>query len=142
MPSKLHMTVPKKFRRNSQIPEILVLHRADLNEGDVQDAHGVKVTRPLRTILDVLETGRVDKTQIGQAIEAALRRGLIRKQQIDSLPHDKAARFVSRTRGTTVVTDEAREYKTAGAFRAALEARLQSRAHDDRPPAVAQAGRL
>jgi hypothetical protein len=83
------MTVPKKFRRNSQIPEILVLHRADLNEGDVQDTHGVKVTRPLRTILDVLETGRVDKTQIGQAIEEALRRGLIRKQQIDSLPHDK-----------------------------------------------------
>jgi hypothetical protein len=67
----------------------VVLHRADLNEGDVQDAHGVKVTRPLRTILDVLETGLVDKTQIGQAIEEALRRGLIRKQQIDSLPHDK-----------------------------------------------------
>src|SRR5207245_11658075 len=61
MPSKLRMTVPKKFRRNSQIPEILVPHRADLNEGDVQDAHGVKVTRPLRTILDLLETGRVDK---------------------------------------------------------------------------------
>jgi hypothetical protein len=30
------------------------------------------------------------------------------------------------------VTDEAREYKTAGAFRAALETRLQSRAHDER----------
>jgi len=55
----------------------------------VQDAHGVKVTRPLRTILDLLETGRVDKRHIGQAIEEALRRGLISKQQIDSLPHDK-----------------------------------------------------
>ena len=30
------------------------------------------------------------------------------------------------------MTDEAIEYKTAGAFRAALEARLQSRAHDER----------
>ena len=29
------------------------------------------------------------------------------------------------------MTDEAREYKTAGAFRAALEAKLQSRAHDE-----------
>jgi len=28
MPSKLHMTVPREFRRNSRIPEILVLHRA------------------------------------------------------------------------------------------------------------------
>ena len=89
MPSKLHMTVPKHFRRNSLIPQILMLHRANLNEGDVQDAHGVKVNRPLRTILDLLETGRVDKSQIGQAIDEALRRGLISKQQIDSLPHDK-----------------------------------------------------
>jgi predicted transcriptional regulator of viral defense system len=89
MPSKLHMTVPKHFRRNSLIPEILVLHRANLNEGDVQDAHGVKVTRPLRTILDLLETGRVDKNQIGQAIDEALRRGLISKKQIDSLPHNE-----------------------------------------------------
>ena len=30
MPSKLHMTVPKHFRRNSRIPEVLILHRADL----------------------------------------------------------------------------------------------------------------
>ena len=71
------------------MPEILVLHRANLNEGDVQDAHGVKVTRPLRTILDLLETGRADKSQIGQAIDEALRRGLISKKQIDSLPHNE-----------------------------------------------------
>jgi len=55
----------------------------------ITSAHGVKVTRPLRTILDLLETGRVDKRHIGQAIEEALRRGLISKQQIDSQPHDK-----------------------------------------------------
>jgi predicted transcriptional regulator of viral defense system len=28
-PSKLHMTVPMDFRRNSEIPGILVLHFAD-----------------------------------------------------------------------------------------------------------------
>jgi len=28
MPSKLHMTVPREFRRNSKIPEILVIHHA------------------------------------------------------------------------------------------------------------------
>jgi hypothetical protein len=33
MTSKLHMTVPKHFRRNSLIPEVLLLHRADLGEG-------------------------------------------------------------------------------------------------------------
>ena len=89
MPSKLHMTVPKHFRRNSRIPEILVLHKADLSEGDVQDMHGVRVTRPLRTIVDLLESGHVDRTLIGQAIDQALRRGLISKKQIEALPHNE-----------------------------------------------------
>ena len=31
MRSKLHMTVPKQFRRNSKIPEIVVLHHAHLD---------------------------------------------------------------------------------------------------------------
>ena len=89
MPSKLHMTVPKHFRRNSRIPEILVLHKADLSEGDVQDMHGVRVTRPLRTIVDLLESGHVDRALIGQAIDQALRRGLISKKQIEALPHNE-----------------------------------------------------
>ncbi len=89
MPSKLHMTVPKHFRRNSRIPEILVLHRANLSDGDIQDMHGVRATRPLRTILDLLQTGHVDRNLIRQAVDEAMRRGLISKNQIDSLPHDK-----------------------------------------------------
>jgi predicted transcriptional regulator of viral defense system len=89
MPSRLHMTVPKHFRRNSRIPEILLLHRADLGEGDVQEMYGMRVTRPLRTILDVLQAGRVDRTLVRQAIDDAMRRGLVSRKQIDSLPHDK-----------------------------------------------------
>jgi predicted transcriptional regulator of viral defense system len=89
MPSKLHMTIPKHFRRNSSIPRILVLHRADLAEGDLQEMHGMQVTRPLRTILDLLQTGHVDLNLIRQAIAEAMRRGLISKKQVDALPHDK-----------------------------------------------------
>jgi predicted transcriptional regulator of viral defense system len=89
MPSKLHMTVPKRFRRNSRIPEILVLHKAELNDGDIQDMHGVRVTRPLRTILDLLESGHVERKLIRQAIDEAMRRGLISKKQLEALPHDK-----------------------------------------------------
>jgi predicted transcriptional regulator of viral defense system len=61
MPSKLHMTVPKNFRRNSTIPQILILHRADVDKSDVQDVSGVRVTRPLRTIIDLLRTKQVDE---------------------------------------------------------------------------------
>jgi predicted transcriptional regulator of viral defense system len=89
MPSKLHMTVPKHFRRNSRIPEVLVLHRADLAEGDVQEMHGMRVTRALRTILDLLQAGQVDRSLVRQAIDEAMRRGLVSRKQIDSLPHDK-----------------------------------------------------
>jgi predicted transcriptional regulator of viral defense system len=89
MPSKLHMTVPKRFRRNSRIPEVLLVHRADLAEGDVQEMYGMRVTRPLRTILDLLQTGRVDRTLVRQAIDEAMQRGLVSRKQIDSLPHDK-----------------------------------------------------
>src|SRR5882757_2828977 len=74
-PAKLQMTVPTDFRRNSEIPGVLVLHYADLPEIDVQAAHGFKFTRPLRTILDLIEAGTVERTFIRQALTQAL--GLI-----------------------------------------------------------------
>src|SRR5205807_9856106 len=81
-PAKLHMTVTTDFRRNSDIPGILVLHYADLAEGDVQTAQGFKFTRPLRTILDLIEAGTVEQRFIRQALRQAVDRGLITRQQI------------------------------------------------------------
>src|SRR6202049_1428424 len=60
-PAKLHMTVPTDFRRNRDIPGILVLHYADLSDSDAQTAEGFKFTRPLRTILDLIEAGTVEQ---------------------------------------------------------------------------------
>ena len=81
-PAKLHMTVPADFRRNSDIPEILVLHYADLPDSEVQTAQGFKFTRPLRTILDLIEGGTVEQRYIRQALRQAIDRGLITRQQI------------------------------------------------------------
>ena len=81
-PAKLHMTVPSDFRRNSEIPGILVLHYADLPKSDVQAGSGFKFTRPLRTILDLIETGTVERNFIRQALRQAVDRGLITRQQI------------------------------------------------------------
>jgi len=92
MPSKLHMTVPIEFRRNSKIPEILVLHHAQLDTGDVQEIHGLRVTRPLRTIVDLLRSGHVDRSQLKQAVSEAIRRGLIGRKEIDRMPQDKLQR--------------------------------------------------
>lgn len=92
MPSKLHMTVPRDFRRNSRIPEILVLHRAQLDPSEVQEVHGVRVTRVLRTIMDLLRSGHVDRSQLKLAVDEAIRRGLIARREIDRMPHDKVQR--------------------------------------------------
>jgi predicted transcriptional regulator of viral defense system len=81
-PSQLHMTVPTHFRRNSEIPGILVLHHADFPAGDVETAQGFKFTRPLRTILDLVEADTVEPSFIRQALRQALQRGLITRQQI------------------------------------------------------------
>ena len=99
MPSKLHMTVPKDFRRSSAIPEILVLHRAHLESSDVQEIHGVRVTRPLRTIVDLLRSENVDRSQLKLAVDEAIRRGLIARREIDRLPHDKLQRSLQDLAG-------------------------------------------
>src|SRR6202021_2639760 len=86
MPSKLHMPVPREFRRNSRIPEIMVLHRAHLDTGEVQEMHGIRVTRPLRTIVDLLRSGHVDRSQLKLAVDEAIRRGLIGGRELARTP--------------------------------------------------------
>ena len=93
-PAKLHMTVPSDFRRNSEIPGILVLHYADLPKSDVQAGSGFKFTRPLRTILDLIETGTVERNFIRQALRQAVDRGLITRQQIRSAQMSEPARKI------------------------------------------------
>jgi len=82
MPAKLHMTVPRSFRRNSEIPGVLVLHFADILESDIGAADGVRVTIPMRTILDLLEGGEVPLANLRQVLREGLRRGLIRRSEI------------------------------------------------------------
>ena len=82
MPVKLHMTVPKNFRRNSEIPHVLVLHFADLSQSDIGAVHGVRATKPIRTILDLLEGGDTPLATLRQALREGLRRGLIRRSEI------------------------------------------------------------
>ena len=93
-PAKLHMTVPSDFRRNGEIPGILVLHYADLPKSDVQAGSGFKFTRPLRTILDLIETGTVERNFIRQALRQAVERGLITRQQIRSAQMSEPARKI------------------------------------------------
>ena len=76
-PAKLHMTVPSAFRRSAKVPKILVLHRASLNEKDVEQRQGFAVTRPLRAIADLMAVESVSQDIVQQALTEGRQRGLI-----------------------------------------------------------------
>ena len=76
------MTVPPRFRRNSAIPRILVLHPGIVPPQDIQSAQGFQFTRPLRTIADVVEAGTVERAFVRQAIRQAFDRGLITRPDL------------------------------------------------------------
>ena len=83
MPSKLHMTIPLRFRRMAKIPEILVLHRANLQPDEIVMKQGYKITTPLRTLVDVIEEGLLSEDLLVQAVQDAKKRGLITKHAIE-----------------------------------------------------------
>jgi hypothetical protein len=61
----------------AEIPRVLILHRSNLPDGDTQEMFGVRCTKPLRTIMDLVVDGKADKTLLRQAIQEALARGLM-----------------------------------------------------------------
>ena len=71
------MTVPKHFRRNAKTPRPLVLHYDELKDSDIEQMRGYRVTKPLRTIVDLLTEDGLAKDLIRQAFFQAVERGLI-----------------------------------------------------------------
>jgi predicted transcriptional regulator of viral defense system len=93
MPASLHMTVPHGFDRSAEIPPVLILHRANLPDNEVGTIEGIRVTRPLRTIIDVISEETLSSDLIEQAIKQAVNRGLFTP---DELRSTEAPRRVSR----------------------------------------------
>jgi predicted transcriptional regulator of viral defense system len=82
MPAKLHMTVPPEFRRNAQIPGVLVLHRGRLRADEIEAEQGFQVTRPLKAIADVIASGYISEDYLRQAVRQAVSRGLINRSKL------------------------------------------------------------
>jgi predicted transcriptional regulator of viral defense system len=81
-PSKLHMTVPPSFRRNSETPAILVLYKSRLEPQEVIRERGYAITTVMRAILDSATSGDADMSMLEQALAEGLRRGLIMRTEI------------------------------------------------------------
>ena len=84
MPAKLDMTVPPGFQRMATIPGVLRLHHARLAQRDVETIDRVRVTTPLRTLVDVIVDGAIAPELQIQAVDQAIRRGLIMRQQLEA----------------------------------------------------------
>lgn len=85
MPSKMHMTVPRGFRRRIEIPKVLCLRYANLELSEIEERQGYRVTTPLRTLQDIFETEKVVDNFLAQALHQALERGLVAEEELLSL---------------------------------------------------------
>ena len=81
-PAKLHMTVPKKFRRGPKTPKVLVLHSGDIPISDYKTVRGFKVVKPLRAIQDLFMENTVQIDFLRQALNEALGHGLITNSEL------------------------------------------------------------
>ncbi len=86
MPSKMYMTVPSNFRKNIDIPRVLTLHFIDIPESDIETRQGYRLTKPLRTLIDIVNEGKIAEDQIALALKEALARGLITYRELNSEP--------------------------------------------------------
>lgn len=87
-PSRVHLTVPAGFRKRS---DSVVLHVADIDDADVLEATGYRVTAPLKTLLDVAASD-MDGDQLRTAIEDAVVRGLVVERDLRARAHELGAR--------------------------------------------------
>ena len=78
---KLHMTVPPGFRR-MVVPDVLCLHHKHLHKQDTTVRYGVRVTKPLKTIVDLLVDGHTPSKYIKEALGEALDQNLILSGEI------------------------------------------------------------
>ena len=84
MPAKLHMTVPPEFRRNAEIPGVLVLHRGRLQDHEIESMQGFRVTRPLNAVADLIAAGDISADHLQQAVRQGVVRGLISRSKVEA----------------------------------------------------------
>jgi len=81
MPARIHLTVPRGFRK--RVPPGCVLHRQALLPEEIESRMGYQITTPLRTLLDVADSG-LSQEHLNRAVSDALERGIVRRHALES----------------------------------------------------------
>ncbi|MEK6776021.1 MAG: type IV toxin-antitoxin system AbiEi family antitoxin domain-containing protein [bacterium] len=82
LPSQAHLTVPLNFRKKAV--KGLVLHRANLEPGDIEKRDGLPVTTPLRTILDLAQQ-HLDPERLTIVVKDAIHNGMVDRKALLSI---------------------------------------------------------
>ena len=81
-PSKISMTVPPSFRRAAPMPKVLILYRDELVPSDWRDMGGYRVTTPVRTLYDVINSQHISEEFIYQTVREGFERGMYPKSKL------------------------------------------------------------
>ena len=83
LPSKRHMTVPSAWsKRRLRLPKGLVLHFADLPKAALTWLGPVRLTTPLRSVVDCASAD-VAEDLVRQAVQQGARRGLFARTEVN-----------------------------------------------------------
>ena len=77
-----------------------MLHYADLPAEAIEEREGFRVTRPMRTILDLSESQELSPDLLAQAFSEARKRGLITENEVKEYRHKLPAFLFHRPRLT------------------------------------------
>ncbi len=83
IPSKTHLTVPRTFRKRSM--RGVVFHTGTVPKTERTWLDGFEITTPLRTLVDVSKGASVPQEQLDNAVQQAVRKGLVGKGQLIDL---------------------------------------------------------
>lgn len=82
LPASRHMTVPSSWgSRRLRVPKGLVLHYDDLDDHEVEWKGAIKITRPLRTVVDCT-VDAVEPDLVKQALDQSVRRGAFTRADV------------------------------------------------------------
>jgi predicted transcriptional regulator of viral defense system len=76
----VHLTVPQGFTMRD---DVVVLHREELSDADIEVRTGFRVTTPLRSLIDIAATAP-DEEQLARAVGEAMQRGLVSLRMLRS----------------------------------------------------------
>jgi predicted transcriptional regulator of viral defense system len=83
--NKLHLTFPRGYRRHGLVPKGLIIHHAQINPGEYEERGGYRVTKPFRTLVDIIRAGRISPEFTRQSVQQALDRGYMARSQYSTI---------------------------------------------------------